>query len=65
MAHRDALEAKRPSNAKDWSVEDAKACIDGIRGFDEIMHRYGMCPCVDDSEPLCLICEDEREGGAA
>src|SRR5262249_47856316 len=31
MAHRDALEAKRPSNPKDWSVEDAKACIDGIR----------------------------------
>ncbi len=56
--------ASRPA-VKDWSIDDAKACIDGIRGFDEIMHRHGVCP---DRTPdpnglptmseMCLICPD-------
>ena len=50
---------------KDWSGDDARACIDRIRGFDEIMHRHGVCP---DRTPygrhgitmseMCLICPD-------
>jgi len=55
-----ALNAKRPDNPEDWSIEDAKACVDSIRGFDEIMHRYGMCPWVNDPEPLCLVCDAQR-----
>ncbi len=56
--------AARP-DPKDWSIDDAKACIDRIRGFDEIMHRHGVCP---DRTPdpdglptmseMCLICPD-------
>ena len=53
------LEAARPSDPKHWSIEDAQACIVHIRGFDEIMHRYGVCPWVGDPEPLCLVCDEQ------
>jgi hypothetical protein len=48
-----------PSNPQDWSIEDAQSCIAHIRGFDEIMHRYGVCPWVGDSEPPCTVCDAE------
>src|SRR5262249_27837708 len=59
-AHMHTVNANRPDNPEDWSIEDAKACADSIRGFDEIMHRYGMCPDIDDPEPLCLVCGAQR-----
>ncbi len=56
--------ASRP-DVKDWSIDDAKACIDRIRGFDEIMHRHGVCPDHTPDErtgttmsEMCLICPD-------
>jgi hypothetical protein len=44
---------------EDWTVEDAAACVQRIRAFDEIMHRHGMCPDVGNPEPCCLVCADE------
>ena len=56
--------ASRP-DVKEWSIDDAKACIDRIRGFDEIMHWHGVCPDrTPDPDGLptmsecCLICPD-------
>jgi hypothetical protein len=46
--------ARKPT--EHWTVDDARACVERIRAFDEIMHRYGICPDVDDPEPTCLIC---------
>jgi DUF3102 family protein len=46
---------------EDWTVEDAKACIECIRAFDEIMHLYGICPDVGDPEPCCLVCADAAD----
>jgi hypothetical protein len=60
MPHR---AAGRAANPADWSIEDAKACVDNLRAFDAIMHRYGMCPTVDDLElvNLCFVCSDKRD----
>lgn len=55
-AHVRAVNAVRPDNVEDWSIEDAKACADNIKGFDEIMHRYGICPWVNDPNPCCTVC---------
>jgi hypothetical protein len=51
--------ARKP--VEDWTVEDAQACIHRIRAFDEIMHRYGICPWAGtpDSD-LCLVCTPPR-----
>jgi hypothetical protein len=63
MAHVRA-KAMRPDNPEDWSIEDAKACADNIKGFDKIMHRYGICPWVDDPESPCTACSaEERDRG--
>ena len=50
------LKSKRPADVKDWTIEDAQACIANIRNLDQIMHRYGICPEVGDPEPSCLVC---------
>ena len=50
--------AARP-DWKDWSGDDARACIDRIRRFDEIMHRPGLCP-DDHLSELCLVCSTEN-----
>ena len=55
-----ALNAQRPDNPEDWSIEDAKACADSIKGFDEIMLRYGICPWANDPEPACTVCDAQR-----
>jgi hypothetical protein len=54
-----ADKGNRPDNPGDWSIEDAKACVNHIRAFDEIMHRYGLCPFErgpDEDKTLCLVC---------
>ena len=48
------ITATRPDNVSEWSIEDAQACIDSIRGIDSILHRYGIC-----SEEDCLVCDGE------
>jgi len=64
IAHVRALNAKRPDNPEDWNIEDAKACADNIKSFDKIMHRYGICPWVDDLESACTACgAEERDRG--
>ena len=65
----EADRANRP-DWKDWSVDDAKACIDRIRGFDEIMHRHGICQAGGEGEDsyswTCLVCaETEIAAGSA
>ncbi len=62
-AHAAAVRANQPDDVKDWSHQDAKTCADSLRAFDEIMHRYGICSCVDDPEmaAFCSICWDQRE----
>ena len=61
LSEQQVAQAARPSDPKDWSIEDVQACIGHIRKFDQIMHRYGACPWVGDPEPLCLVCDAERE----
>jgi hypothetical protein len=61
ITHVRAVGASRPDNVEDWNIEDAKACADNIRHFDEIMHRHGICPWVDDPEPCCMVCAGSRE----
>jgi hypothetical protein len=56
MSEGEADRAARPNDPKNWSIEDAQACIVRIRGFDKIMHRYGMCPDVGEPEPCCTVC---------
>jgi hypothetical protein len=51
--------AARPDNPTEWSVEDAQTCIAHVWAFDEMMHRYGMCPWVGHPEPLCCVCDAE------
>jgi hypothetical protein len=51
-AHTDTLQATRPENPSDWSLQDAKNCADIIRGYDSIFHRYGLCEQED-----CLVCD--------
>jgi hypothetical protein len=46
---------------EDWTVDDAQACVQRVRAFDELMHRYGICPWVGQPEPLCLVCWDEAD----
>ena len=60
------------SDPKDWSIDDAKACIDRIRGFDEIMHRHGICEEEAEGEENedsyswgCLVCATERQAARA
>jgi hypothetical protein len=55
-AHTDRLRANRPENPSDWSLQDAKNCADTIRGYDSILHRYGICDHDD-----CLVCDAEDE----
>jgi hypothetical protein len=55
--------AEKP--VEEWTVEDAQACIKRIRAFDELMHRYGICPWVGCPEPCCLVCADAADAGAA
>jgi hypothetical protein len=40
------LSARRPDRKPvvEWTDEDAAACGKRIRAFDEIMHKYGVCP---------------------
>jgi hypothetical protein len=44
-----------------WSLQQAEACITNIKAFDEIMHRYGICPDLDNPEPCCTVCPNERD----
>jgi hypothetical protein len=60
-----ADKGNRPDNPEDCCEEDAKACANHIRAFDEIMHRYGMCPDIDNPEPVCLICGAARDSSIA
>ena len=49
-----AISAKRPA-VTEWSIDDARACIDNIREFDVILHRYGLC---EGDDPVgCLVCD--------
>jgi hypothetical protein len=47
-----------PNNSEDWSIDDARACADHLRAFDEIMHRHGLCPDkgAEDPSGYCLVC---------
>ena len=51
-AHADRLRATRPENPSDWSHQEAKNCADIIKGYDIILHRYGVCVQED-----CLVCD--------
>jgi hypothetical protein len=52
--------ARKP--VEDWTVEDAQACVQRLRAFDEIMHRYGICPWVGTPDYcLCLVCAEEAD----
>jgi len=59
------LRAKRPADTRAWSEDDVVALVKSIRGYDEIMHRHGICPDrTPDPDGLstmsecCLICPD-------
>jgi hypothetical protein len=39
-----------------WTPDDARSCIDGIREFDELMHRHGYCG----GDCCCLVCASEK-----
>jgi uncharacterized Zn finger protein len=54
LAQSAAIEAKRPDNVSEWSIEDAQACVDNIRAIDSILHGHGVC-----SEEDCLVCAGE------
>ena len=56
------LSDQRPTDSAAWSIDDVKALVKSIGGFDEIMHRYGLCEGDDDLSDLCLVCstEDDR-----
>lgn len=57
----EAGRAARPANVSDWTAEDAKACAASIRGFDELMHRHGLCP----GDECCVVCGDDDPEPAA
>jgi hypothetical protein len=40
----------------DWTIDDAIACFERIRAFDEIMHRYNIC----EGDDCCLVCAPGR-----
>lgn len=48
-----ARSALRSANPAEWTIEQARECADGIRAYDEIMHRHGCCSRDRD----CLACE--------
>jgi hypothetical protein len=51
-SHADFLRANRPEDVSEWSRQDAKNCADILRGYDSILHRYGICEQED-----CLVCD--------
>ena len=52
----------RPEDPADWSVDDARACVDSIREFDQIAHKHGLCEGADD---CCTICWKAAEDAVA
>ena len=54
-----ALSDQRPTDTAAWSIDDAKAIVDSVREFDEIMHRYGICE--DGDYRGCLVCSTEND----
>jgi len=56
IAHAETLEIGRPEDPRDWSHQDAQNCAVIIRGFDSILHRYGICEPDD-----CTVCDYERD----
>ena len=48
-----ALSAERPADHAAWSIDDAVACVNIIREFNKIAHRYGLC---DGGDDCCLVC---------
>jgi len=48
------LNANRPANPADWSIEDAKARVDIIKECERIFHRFGIC-----HEEYCMVCAGE------
>jgi len=50
----DADCAGRPPHSADWTLDDARACADRIRGIDGVLHRYGLC-----FKDTCTVCDAE------